>query len=414
MSGTLKGCVLVGRDTDMNTETDMDSLDVFRGEVGNWLAENCPESQRQPMKPGEQYWGGRDADFPSADARLWFERMRDRGWTAPEWPVEYGGGGLTEERAKVLKEEMKSIGARPPLFSIGVWMLGPAILEYGTHEQKLEHIVRIARGEIRWCQGYSEPGSGSDLASLQCRAEDRGDHFLVNGSKIWTTKADECDWIFCLVRTDPDARKQEGISFLLIDMESEGVSTSPIPLISGESEFCQTFFDNVRVPKANLIGELNRGWAVAKSLLRHERKLMSEMGADIPSVEPAAVLHDHVEFRDGRIADAELRRQMVEYDMYAQTLALTHLRGFEERLHGVPGDTAAIMKYIGTEAERMKGELLLALLGSQGLGWEGDEFSEAELRALRQWAMSKTLTIAGGTHEIQLNIIAKRVLGLPQ
>ena len=392
----------------------MDSLDHFRSEVRTWLAENCPESQRQAIKSGEQYWGGRDASFASEDARIWFERMRDQGWTAPEWPAEYGGGDLSEAQTKVLKEEMKSIGARPPIFSIGIWMLGPAILEYGSHEQKLEHITRIVRGETRWCQGYSEPGSGSDLASLQCKAEDKGDHFLVNGSKIWTTKADECDWIFCLVRTDPAAKKQEGISFLLIDMASEGISTTPIGLISGESDFCQTFFDNVQVPKENLIGELNQGWSVAKSLLKHERKLMSEMGSDIPSVEPAALLADQVEFRDGKIADPELRRQMVEYSMQIHTLGLTHYRGFEERAQGVAGDSAMIMKYVGTEAEILKGELLLALMGSQGLGWEGDEFSDDELRALRQWAMSKALTIAGGTSEIQLNIIAKRVLGLPQ
>ena len=392
----------------------MDSLNQFRSEVRTWLADNCPESMRQPVKPGEQFWGGRNATYISDDARIWFERMRDKGWTAPEWPVEYGGGGLDEAQTKVLKEEMKSIGARAPIYSIGIWMLGPAILEYGTEAQKQEHIVSIVRGESRWCQGYSEPGSGSDLASLQCKAEDKGDHFLVNGSKIWTTKADECDWIFCLVRTDPDAKKQEGISFLLIDMATEGVSTSPIGLISGESEFCQTFFDNVKVPKENLVGEIHKGWSVAKSLLKHERKLMSEMGTDIPAVEPMAVLHDHVEFKDGKIANAELRNQMVEYSMYMHALGLTHFRGFEERVAGVPSDTATIMKYVGTEAERLKGELLLALLGSQGLGWEGDEFSEEELRAVRQWAMSKTLTIAGGTHEIQLNIVAKRVLGLPQ
>ena len=392
----------------------MDSLDQFRGEVRTWLAENCPDSMRQKMAPGEQFWGGRDATYPSEDARIWFERMRDKGWTAPEWPSEYGGADLSEEQAKVLKEEMKSISARAPIASIGIWMLGPAILEYGTEAQKQQFVTPTARGELRWCQGYSEPGSGSDLASLQCKAEDKGDHFLVNGAKIWTTKADECDWIFCLVRTDPEAKKQEGISFLLIDMKSEGISTTPIGLISGESEFCQTFFDNVSVPKENLIGELNQGWSVAKSLLKHERKLMAEMGTDIPSVEPMAILHDHVEFRDGKIADAELRRQMVEYGMYMHGLGLTHFRGFEERLHNIPSDTALIMKYIGTEAERIKGELLLALLGSQGLGWEGEEFSDDELRALRQWAMSKTLTIAGGTHEVQLNIIAKRILGLPQ
>ncbi len=392
----------------------MDSLNQFRGEVRQWLADNCPESMRAPINPGEQYWGGRNATFHSEDTRLWFERMRDKGWTAPEWPTEYGGGGLSAEEAKVLKDEMKAINARAPIFSLGIWMLGPAILEYGTEEQKQTFITSIVRGETRWCQGYSEPGSGSDLASLQCRAEDMGDHFLINGSKIWTTKADECDWIFCLVRTNPDAIKQEGISFVLIDMTTEGVSTTPIGLISGESEFCQTFFDNVKVPKENLVGELNQGWSVAKSLLKHERKLMSEMGTDIPSVGPREMLADHVEMVDGKIADPELRRQQVEYDMNMHALGLTHFRTFEERVAGINSNVPLIMKYAGTEAETQKGELLLALLGSAGLGWEGDEFSDDELKALRQWAMSKTLTIAGGTSEVQLNIIAKRVLELPQ
>ena len=293
-------------------------------------------------------------------------------------------------------------------------MLGPALLEYGTEEQKRRFVTGIARGELRWCQGYSEPGAGSDLASLQCRAEDRGDHFLVSGTKIWTSRADQCDWIFCLVRTDPDARKQEGISFLLIDMDSPGVSVSPIRLISGESEFCQTFFDSVRVPRENLVGALNEGWSVAKSLLKHERRLMSEMGADIPAVNPRDLLADYVPMRDGKIADAELRRLQTDYDMQMHALGLTHARGFEERQQGVHGDSALIMKYVGTESEKLKGELLLALLGSAGLGWEGPGFTETELAALRQWAMSKTLTIAGGTSEIQLNIIAKRALGLPQ
>lgn len=393
----------------------MESLDQFRSEVRQWLADNCPESQRIPPRPGEQYWGGRRAEFPSPDAQLWFERMRDKGWTAPEWPTEYGGGGLDEAQAKILKDEMKAIAARPPLVSLGIWMLGPALLEYGNEQQKQKFLTAIVRGEHRWCQGYSEPGYGSDLSGLQCRAEDKGDHYLVNGSKIWTSRADMADWIFCLVRTDTDAIKQEGISFLLIDMETDGISTSLIELISGESEFCQTFFDNVKVPKENLVGEANKGWSVAKSLLKHERKLMSEMGTDIPSVDPRTIAPDYVSYTaDGKIADSEIRRQLAEYDMYIQAVGLTHFRGFEERIHNIEGNSPLIMKYVGTEAERLKGEALLALMGSSALGWEGDEFTDTEKQALRQWAMSKTLTIAGGTHEIQLNIIAKRILELPQ
>jgi len=394
----------------------LEDLDQFRTEVRDWLEANCPESQRQPMAPEEQYWGGRRGRFASEDARTWFERVRDRGWICPEWPEAYGGGGLSPQQGKIVVEEMKALGARKPLFGLGIWMLGPALLEYGNEAQKQQHLRAIVNGETRWCQGYSEPGSGSDLASLQCKAEDRGDHFLVNGSKIWTTKADECDWIFCLVRTDPKAKKQEGISFLLIDMDDPGITTTPIELISGESEFCQTFFDNVEVPKENLVGELNKGWSVAKALLVHERKLMSELGSDSPRhvLAPNEAAQEYLHFADGRIADAELRRRLVEYDMRMQAIGLTHFRTFEEKVAGVRSPAPLIMKYVGTEAEKAKSELLLAILGSRALGWEGEGFSDVELDTTRLWAMSYALTIAGGTSEIQLNVIAKNVLELPQ
>ena len=394
----------------------LQDLDQFRSYVRQWLEQNCPESQRQPMTPEEQYYGGRNSDFPSEDAKLWFERVRDQGWICPEWPTEFGGGGLSPQQGKIIKEEMKALRARTPLFGIGIWMLGPALLEFGNEEQKQQHVRAIINGESRWAQGYSEPGSGSDLASLQCKAEDKGDHFLVNGSKIWTTAADKCDWIFCLVRTNPEAKKQEGISFLLIDMEDAGISTSPIGLISGESEFCQTFFDNVKVPKQNLVGQLNKGWSVAKALLVHERKLMSEIGSDSPReiVVPNAAARQYLDFENGKIADGQLRSDLVDYDMNMHAIGLTHFRTFEEKVAGVRSPAPLVMKYVGTEAEKTKSELLLAIMGSQGLGWEGESFSKSELDTLRLWAMSKAMTIAGGTSEIQLNVIAKSVLKLPQ
>lgn len=394
----------------------MEDTEQFRLAAREWLEANCPESQRQPMAPEDQYWGGRRGEFPSDDAKLWFERMRDKGWVAPEWPTEYGGGGLNPQEARVLKQEMKAIHARTPLYGLGLWMLGPAVLEYGNEKQKQQHIQAIVNGETRWCQGYSEPGAGSDLASLQCKAEDKGDHFLINGSKIWTTAADRCDWIFCLVRTDPKVKKQEGISFLLIDMDDPGVSTTPIQLISGESEFCQTFFEDVKVPKENLVGELNKGWSVAKALLVHERKLMSEMGSDSPRqiLQPNVAALEYLEFEDGKIADARLRSELVEYEMLMQSLGLTHFRTFEEKTAGIRSAAPMVMKYVGTEAEKTKSELLLAILGTRGLGWEGDGFSEQEIDTLRLWAMSKAMTIAGGSSEIQLNLIAQKILELPQ
>ncbi len=394
----------------------MEDLDQFREETRQWLEANCPASQRLPNTPEEQYWGGRGGSFASEDARVWFERMRDRGWTAPEWPTAYGGGGLTPQQGQILKQEMKRINARTPLYSLGLWMLGPALLEYGSEAQKQEHLRAIVNGEFRWCQGYSEPGAGSDLASLQTRAEDQGDHFLVNGSKIWTTAADRSDWIFCLVRTDPHAKKQEGISFLLIDMASPGVSTTPIELISGDSEFCQTFFDNVRVPKSNLVGELNQGWSVAKALLVHERKLMAEIGGDSPRKEipPVEAARRYLDFTNGRIADDQLRSDLVEYEMRMHAIGLTHMRSFEERAAGIKGTVGLAMKYLGTEAIKDKNELLLAIMGTRGLGWEAPGFTPEELDTTRLWAMSKAMTIAGGTSEVQLNVIANHVLQLPQ
>jgi acyl-CoA dehydrogenase len=361
----------------------LEDLDQFRKETRAWLEDNCPESQRQPMTPDQQYWGGRSSTFPSEDAQLWFERMRDHGWVVPEWPREYGGGGHSELEGKIIKEEMKRISARNPIVSIGIWMLGPALLEYGTEEQKQQHVRAIINGEVWWCQGYSEPGSGSDLASVQMKAEDMGDHYLVNGSKIWTTNADKADWIFCLVRTDPTVKKQVGISFMLIDMESPGISVTPISLISGES---------------------------------HERKLMAEMGSETPRavVAPNSAAREYLEFENGKIANPQLRSELVDYDMNMHAIGLTHFRTFEERQEKVQSAAALVMKYVGTEAEKVKSELLLAIMGSQGLGWEGEGFSDEEIDTLRLWAMSKGMTIAGGTSEIQLNVIAKTVLGLPQ
>jgi acyl-CoA dehydrogenase len=392
-------------------------LENFRLDVSQWLETNCPASQRTQITREEQVWAGRNMQFPSADAKLWFERMRDKGWTVAEWPKELGGGGLDEQQAKVLKDEMKRMGCRSPLYDIGIWMLGPAVLEYGNEAQKQQHIPKIARGEIRWCQGYSEPGAGSDLASLQTRAEDMGDHYLINGSKIWTTNADKADWIFCLVRTDANAIKQQGISFLLIDMTAPGVSTSLIELISGESEFCQTFFDNVKVPKENLIGELNKGWPVAKSLLKHERKLMAEIGGDTPgpSFSPiqAALKYVGVD-ESGKLRDRGLRDQLVAHEMAFRAIGLTHFRSYEERINGVADNNVPmIMKFVGTEEGKRKEEVLMAVLGNRGLGWNDSEFSDDELLTNRGWLFSKALSIAGGTSEVQLNIIAKRVLGLP-
>jgi acyl-CoA dehydrogenase len=340
-------------------------------------------------------------------------RMGERGWTVPDWPKEYGGGGLNPAETKTLREEMARIRARNPLNSFGISMLGPALLKYGTEEQKKEHLPKIARGEIRWCQGYSEPNAGSDLASLATSAEDKGDHFLVNGQKVWTSYADYADWIFCLVRTDKTS-KHNGISFVLFDMASEGVSTKPILLISGYSPFCETFFDDVKVPKENLVGTLNKGWDVAKYLLGHEREMISGMGLGGGSKNPliegalATIGVDH----DGKLADPLLRAQIAQFEVRSKAFAAMSERFIDELKAGKAHPAGpSMMKYYGTELNKSRHELMMAAGGSDALEWESERSDGGA--APRAWLRTKANSIEGGTSEVQLNIVAKRILELP-
>ena len=397
----------------------MDSLETFRLETRAWLAENCPDSMRRAISgdalmDADLCWGGRKWVFSSEDQRQWLQRMAARGWTAPTWPREYGGGGLSRAEAKVLTEELQRIRARPALESFGLSMLGPALLKYGNEEQKARFLPPIVRGEIRWCQGYSEPNAGSDLAGLQTRAEDMGDHFLVNGQKIWTSYADKADWIFCLVRTDFAAPKHQGISFVLFDMESPGVSTRPIRLISGASPFCETFFDNVRVPKEQLVGQLNAGWDIAKYLLTHEREMISGLfgvtGAG--QATPAELAVRRIGLEHGELAEPGLRQDIARLEMDAAAFRLTLERVRDEARAGVgTGAASSLLKYYGTELNKRRQELLVSIHGSDALGWEGEAFDGGFVA--RSWLRSKGNSIEGGTSEVQLNVIAKRILGLP-
>jgi alkylation response protein AidB-like acyl-CoA dehydrogenase len=393
-------------------------LDTFRRDTRAWLEANCPPSMCTPGSEEETVWGGRREEFVNPESKLWLERMAERGWTCPMWPKEYGGGGLTIDENRVLQQELARINARPALSSFGIWMLGPALLEFASEEQKKEHLGKIVRGEIRWCQGYSEPGAGSDLAGLRTRAEDMGDYYVVSGSKIWTSYANYADWIFCLVRTDFNAPKHEGISFLLFDMESPGVSTRPISLISGSSPFCQTFFDNVKVPKKNLVGTVNHGWTIAKRLLQHERNMIagiggnSALGATGRKMEDIAKEYSGVV--DGRIANDVIRSKITRHRMDDRAFQLTLGRSIEEAKAGrADGNLNSMFKYYGTEQNKRKYEVLLETMGTHAIGWEGATFSDRELNTTRQWLRSKANSIEGGTSEVQLNVIAKRVLGLP-
>ncbi len=378
----------------------MTDLDSFRMETRSWLEANCPADMRKPAREdGDICWGGRNWVFKSDAQKAWLDVCVAKGYTVPDWPKAYGGAGLSAEETKILRSEMARIGARSPLNSFGIWMLGPALLKFGTEEQKVHYLGQIARGEIRWCQGYSEPGSGSDLVSLQTFGEDKGDHWLVNGSKIWTSYADKADWIFCLVRTDK-ANKYQGISFLLFDMTSEGVTTKPILLISGSSPFCETFFDNVHVPKAQIVGEINRGWDVAKFLLGHEREMISGMGGDGGSASLGA------QYKDVLADNPVLRGQMALFDVENLTYRAHGERFMDEwktgRAHPAYSN---LMKYVGTELNKKRHELVMAAGGSDALDWNDGRGPS--------WLRTKGNSIEGGTSEVMLNVVSKRILEMP-
>jgi alkylation response protein AidB-like acyl-CoA dehydrogenase len=399
----------------------MSDIEAFRTETRAWLEANCPPSMRGGAEiavtdgDDNSIWGGRKAQFKNPEQKLWLDRMGAKGWTAPTWPKEYGGGGLSGAEAKVLTQELARIKARPALMSFGIWMLGPALLEYANEEQKKKFLPQIVRGEIRWCQGYSEPGAGSDLAGLRTQAVDKGDHYLINGSKIWTSYADRADWIFCLVRTD-NTKKHEGISFMLFDMTSPGVEARPINLINGESPFCETFFTDVKVPKAQLVGKLNGGWDIAKRLLQYERQNISSGGfgggGGGYDLEHAAL--DYVGKNDaGKVSDADLRQRITTHKMEVRAFTMTVRRIEEEsKASKGPSPAVSIIKYAAAKTNQDRTELMVEVLGTQGLGWEGEGDKPHETGAMRGMLRAKGNSIEGGTSEVNLNVISKRVLGL--
>lgn len=395
----------------------MSDLDAFRQETRAWLEANCPPEMREPVRDEDDiYWGGRNATFKSDAQKAWFEACVEKGYTVPAWPKEYGGAGLNPAEAKVLREEMTRINARPPLSSFGIWMLGPALLHFGTEGQKQRFLNEIARGEIRWCQGYSEPGSGSDLVSLQTFGEDKGDHWVVNGQKIWTSYADKCDWIFCLVRTDKED-KYRGITFMLFDMETPGVSTKPIKLISGNSPFCETFFDDVKVPKSYgedcpaYVGEINRGWDVAKYLLGHEREMISGAGGGDRTAAIGAAMK-RLAAKDGGDLNPVLRAELAMFDVDALAYACMGEKFLDEIKVGKAHPAQPnMMKYAGTELNKRRHELMMSVGGTRALEWESEETGGG--KPARNWLRTKANSIEGGTSEIMLNVIAKRILELP-
>ncbi|MEM9621376.1 MAG: acyl-CoA dehydrogenase family protein [Pseudomonadota bacterium] len=398
----------------------MSELTEFRADTRAWLAENCPAGARGP---GQTPWGSRKIQL-EADAALWLERMAERGWTVPTWPREYGGAELDRQLYPILIEELKRIGARTPLTGRGVNYIGPTILELGTDDQKARWLPGIARGDGGWAMGYSEPGAGSDLASLSTRAELQGDQYVINGRKTWTSDAMDCDFIFVLVRTDVDKPKHEGISLILVDMSQPGVQVNPIRLISGASPFNETLFEDAVAPVNDIIGGVNNGWTVGKRLLQFERSTHagintsgSQGGRTATSRLPERV-RPYVAWQpipSGKqiIADADIRQRLTQHEMDYTAQRLTQARVIEETQARAPGFASSAVKLSNALITQEADEILVQAMGVSGVGWHGDSFSADEIEATREWLRQKSLTIAGGTKEVQLNIIAKRVLGLP-
>ncbi|MDH5672131.1 MAG: acyl-CoA dehydrogenase family protein [Myxococcales bacterium] len=413
----------------------MSALDSFREEVRSWLDQNCPDNMRTPKD------GGMRKPATPQEVTAWCGKLQEQGYTCPTWPKEYGGGSFDKEQAAIIQAEMARIGTMNPAVSFGTMMLGPVLLEFASHEQKVEHLVPITRGEIRWCQGYSEPGSGSDLASLQTRAVRDGDHYVINGQKIWTTMAHLSDWMFCLVRTDAEAAKHQGISFILFDLKSPGVTVKPIKLISGQSQFCEVFFEDVRALAKNLVGKENEGWTIAKRLLQYERNMLSGLGggglgggrgrgrrggadadarAKRGNAGPAMIAEGARRYlgtvgggSTGRLADAGLRDELSQAELDQMAFSLTMRRANEEAKTSGPSAASSMFKLYMSEMGKRRSELMIRVMGYQALGWEGDTFSQQELNTTRSWLRSKGSSIEGGTSEIQKNVIAKRVLELP-
>ncbi|MCS5584190.1 MAG: acyl-CoA dehydrogenase family protein [Pseudomonadales bacterium] len=394
----------------------MVTLEDFRAETRAWLEQNCPDGAKGP---GQTPLGSKSIEL-EPDVRTWLDRMAKKGWTVPTWPVEYGGAALNNDEYKILIEELKRVGARTPLTGRGVNYIGPTILEFGTDEQKARWLPICARGDGAWAMGYSEPGAGSDLASLSAKAVKEGDNYIINGRKTWTSDAVDSDYIFVLVRTSPDKPKHEGISLVLEDMHQQGVTVNPIALISGASPFCETLFEDAIVPVTDLIGGVDRGWTVGKRLLQFERSTHaginisgSQGGRNEESQLPELVAH-YAGKADGRIADASIRTWLTRHDMNTHAQQITQRRAIAELQSRAPGFTSSAVKLTNALNIQDGDELLMTAMGNSAYHWDTDSgASEKEVAAVKKWLYQKSLTIAGGTKEVQLNIIAKRVLGLP-
>ena len=368
-----------------------------------------------------------DAAFSMPESMRWHKILAKQGWVAPHWPVEAGGPGFDATRRFILTEELELAGT-PPLSPFGLFMVGPLLIQFGNPAQKQRYLPTILSGEEVWCQGYSEPNAGSDLASLKTAAvKDKDGNYVVTGQKTWTTYAQYADWIFCLVRTSSAGKKQEGISFLLIDMKTKGVEVKPMLTIGGTPAFCETFFTDVVVPKENLVGPEGGGWTLAKALLGHERTLIASVGASRRAVRRIKRIAAQIEsgppgagrWRAGgrtMIDDPEVRTRIAALEVRLRGLEMANLRAVAgAQLGKAPGPESSILKLRGSEITQQCFELAMELMGPDALTW----FNPAgTVPASEEWVpptfcYTRATTIYGGSNEIQKNVLAKYILGLP-
>ena len=392
----------------------MSEVAEFRQEVSAWITANLPDGAKGQ---GQMANGSTKIELEK-DVALWLERCVEKGYTAPTWPTAFGGGGLSAELAKVFYEEMGKANARTPLTGMGMTMIGPTLLEYGTQEQKERHMPKIIRGELQWCQGYSEPNAGSDLAALNTRAEDQGDHYLLNGQKIWTSGAELADWIFCLVRTNHEVQQQKGISFLLLDITSPGVAVKPLYAFNGKRLWYQVFFEDVRVPIAQRLGEEDRGWTVAKSLLGDERLMVSRVSENKRIL---GLLKEAVQEQAERgvVLPESVQSEISALEIRLHALEMTSLRILTKADAGSQiGAEPSMLKLKGSELVQAQDELLFRMVDYLALPQDSTNTGAAAVNpAWAEFVASgryhhRGYTIAGGASEVQHNIIAKQVLGL--
>ena len=381
---------------------------AFRDEVRGWLSANLPADLRDKVVNYR--------DLSKDDLLRWHKILATKGWVAPDWPVEWGGTGWNAVQRYIFEEECGYAGT-PPLVAFGLRMCAPVLFRFGTEEQKKKYLPRIFKGEDFWCQGYSEPGSGSDLASLKTRAVREGDHYVVTGQKIWTTLAHYADWIFCLVRTDSSGKRQDGISFLLIDMKTPGVTVRPIILMDGGHHVNEVFFDEVKVPVENLVHEEGKGWTVAKHLLGYERMGTGRVGG---SKRELATLKELAasQMKGGKplLEDPRFRDRLSRVEVELMALEITNLR-FLDQLRGgkPPGAEVSLLKIKGTEIQQSLSELMMQAAGPFAQAFrpvDNMDFDHFTARLAARYCDNRKVTIYAGSNEIQRNIIAKMTLGL--